>query len=353
MLGAPLNLVLLQIAIQQQLEFVIHAQTDVRLFQLQGYILQLLIGRRGSGGRGLLLSGGLLGSGFLGVRRLSCHSLSRSGFCHGSRRHRCLLNVFHDHRALHGAHAAADGDHRLALGNRSDLAVLGNGGNRLVLAGIDNRVGGVLRAGFYMEQEHLPLFAELHGLAADDVQLLTGDAQIGGLADGGFRRLGGGHRGFSAHIRQEELDKDKARRHEQHRDEHRQHDHHQGVLGLGFLLVLFLVVIVAVVVGFLVFARFPVHFVKVKNLLGSLLAFRRFLQQILTHKLSRHVRGAAADGAALGGIRVGGAANVTNYLTHSDASGCEWSFVNTGRHYTTDFWELQQQKYCFFSTIPL
>ncbi len=181
-----------------------------------------------------------------------------------------------------------------------------------------------------MQQEHLSLLAELHGLAADNVQLLAGNAQVGGLGDGSFCSLRGGSR-LSAHIRQEEPDKNESRRHQQQCDEYRQHDHRQGVVGLRLLVLLFFVVIVAVVVGFLILARFPVYLVKIEDLLvGGLLAACRLLQQILPHELSRHIRCTAADGAALGGIRVGGAANVTNYLTHSDASGCEWSFVNTG-----------------------
>lgn len=45
MLGAPLNLVLLQRAVQQEFIFIVNTQTDVRFLQLQGNVFQVCLSR--------------------------------------------------------------------------------------------------------------------------------------------------------------------------------------------------------------------------------------------------------------------------------------------------------------------
>ena len=183
-----------------------------------------------------------------------------------------------------------------------------------------------------MQKEHLPLLIQFHSLTADDVQLLTGNAQFRrfrGRCLRFLRRLQGRVR-FSAHIRQEVPDKNEADSHQEQGDQNRQHDHDQriwpGLLPV-LVLVLFLLIVIRLRIGNLPLIGFGIHLVKVKNLLALSGIFLSvctlcLLQKVLPQPAARAIPGTAADRTAVRSIRIRSPANVTNYLTHSDASSC-------------------------------
>ena len=181
-----------------------------------------------------------------------------------------------------------------------------------------------------MQQEHLAFLIELHSLAADDVQLLAGNAQNSGFCGRKLRLLRGLRHGvrLTANIGKKIPDENKAGGHEKQRDQDRQYNDDQRVLsGFLFFGLVLLFVVIRLCVGNRFLLGFGIHLVIIEYLLalsgGVLNRFlRSLLQKVPSENAVSGISGTTADRAAIRGIRVGSPANITNNLIHFYASSC-------------------------------